>query len=73
MNLPNATREDLVAVLLSDGFTTQNTASETSGRGVGMAAVHQSVAQLHGNVFVESERDKGTTWRFEFQQDYASN
>ncbi|MBN2715877.1 MAG: HAMP domain-containing protein [Deltaproteobacteria bacterium] len=66
MGLPHKTRDDLVAVLFADGFTTRDSATATSGRGVGLSVVKHNVASHNGNVFVESQKGAGTTWRFEF-------
>lgn len=68
MGLPHQTKDDLVAVLFSDGFSTRENATATSGRGVGLAAVKQNVIEHHGNIMVESKQGAGTTWRFEFPQ-----
>src|SRR5262249_2470749 len=53
-DLPASTHDDLVAAMLSDGVSTRAAASETSGRGVGLAAVRQLVASLGGTMIVES-------------------
>lgn len=66
MGLPHATMDEQIAVIFSDGFSTKDAASKTSGRGVGLSAVKQVVTELNGQVFVESELRKGTTWRFVF-------
>jgi len=43
------------------GFSTADEVSETSGRGVGMDVVHDSVSQLDGSVTVDSTPGEGTT------------
>mgnify|MGYP000427530483 CR=1 FL=1 len=43
------------------GFSTADEVTDTSGRGVGMDVVHETVSQLDGSVNVESESDEGTT------------
>ncbi len=62
--LPGATREDLVNALLMDGITTRDHESDTSGRGVGMAAVKNAVQRLGGRLAVESTPGCGTRWTF---------
>jgi two-component system chemotaxis sensor kinase CheA len=52
----------LVRVLLSDGFTTKKTADGTSGRGVGLCAVSQTVNTLGGSLSLRSEPGRGTVW-----------
>lgn len=61
---PADTHDALVAALLSEGFSTRDCVSETSGRGVGMAVVQYAVEELGGHTEVESVRGQGTTWRF---------
>lgn len=63
---PAASRDDLVNALLSTGFSTRNEVTETSGRGVGLAAVAQAVRELSGAVSIESDAGKGTRWLFTF-------
>jgi two-component system chemotaxis sensor kinase CheA len=58
------TRDELIDVLFVNGITTRAVASETSGRGVGLAAVRDACVELGGTVAVDSERGKGTTFRF---------
>jgi two-component system chemotaxis sensor kinase CheA len=43
------------------GFSTAEEVTDTSGRGVGMDVVHDTVTQLDGSVDVDSERGEGTT------------
>ncbi len=64
VGLPRATRDHLVRALFSDGITTLEKASETSGRGVGMGAVEAACARLGGRIGVISTTLKGTTLRF---------
>ena len=64
--LPHKTRDDLVAVLFEQGFSTRDEASALSGRGVGMAAVRNVVEALGGTTTVTSELGEGTAWSFRF-------
>jgi signal transduction histidine kinase len=66
VGLPSSTREDLVNAMLSDGISTRTEQSETSGRGVGMAAVKKTIQRMGGKLAVESTPNKGTTWIFTF-------
>jgi len=43
------------------GFSTADEVTDTSGRGVGMDVVHDTVTQLDGSVSVDSEPGEGTT------------
>jgi|GEM_PF-519253 len=57
------TREDLEAALFMDGLSSRDTCTETSGRGVGMAAVKEAVEALGGRIEVESVVGAGTVVR----------
>lgn len=61
--LPCASASDLRAALCADGLTTADEASELSGRGLGLGAVHAACADLGGRLEIESERGRGTTVR----------
>lgn len=64
--LPTDTRADLAAALFSDGTSTRDSVTETSGRGVGMSALKAACEALGGAISVESIPGKGTTLRFQF-------
>lgn len=68
LGLPHRTREDLIEVLFADGLTTRDEVTDLSGRGVGLAALRQSVNALHGVVSVDSVQGRGTTFRFTFDE-----
>lgn len=65
---PHATQEDLVQALFLDGFSTREQVSETSGRGVGLAALRQAVRELNGTIHVETKLGRGTVFRFVFEE-----
>ncbi|MCP4677212.1 MAG: HAMP domain-containing protein [Deltaproteobacteria bacterium] len=69
LNLPTKSKEDLIGALFADGFSTNDAATETSGRGVGLAAIKDRVANMSGSIDIESEKGKGTRWRFEFPKE----
>ena len=68
--LPAASQADLEQALFADGLSTKERASETSGRGVGMAALRDAVVALGGSLSVDSS-SRGTTLRFRFVDDIA--
>jgi two-component system chemotaxis sensor kinase CheA len=68
MGHPSTSREELVEALFADGLTTRDEVSDLSGRGVGLAALRQSVRALNGVVTVESVQGRGTTFRFTFNE-----
>jgi two-component system chemotaxis sensor kinase CheA len=62
--LPDATRDDLVEALFHDGFTTRDTATEVSGRGVGLSALRHECVSSGGYVSITSRDGAGTTLGF---------
>jgi len=59
---------DLERALFADGFSTAEHATETSGRGVGMAALREAVTALGGLIELDSKPGVGTTLRFMFPE-----
>ena len=49
--------------IFSAGFSTAEQVTNLSGRGVGMDVVRRSIQQLHGSIDIDSEPDRGTTFR----------
>lgn len=62
--LPHGTDADLVAAVFTDGVSTRETVTQTSGRGVGLAAVKGACEALGGQVDLHSEAGTGTTFTF---------
>ncbi|WP_304508373.1 chemotaxis protein CheA [Anaerotignum sp.] len=54
------TKREILALLLAPGFSTNETVTEYSGRGVGMDVVKQNIEKVGGIVFIESELGQGT-------------
>jgi two-component system chemotaxis sensor kinase CheA len=61
--MPAAERVKLIFV---GGLSTAEQVSETSGRGVGMAAVARAVTALGGTLSVNSDLGHGTEFRIDF-------
>jgi len=61
-----ATEKDLVEALFHDGFSTAESVTEISGRGVGMGAVRDAARALGGDVAILSVAGAGTTISFRF-------
>jgi two-component system chemotaxis sensor kinase CheA len=59
----NLRDEEVLALIFLPGFSTADTVSEVSGRGVGMDVVKQNVEDLGGSVAVSSETGRGTRVR----------
>lgn len=64
--LPSQSQRELEQALFSDGFSLKYKVSETSGRGVGLAAVKNVVTAMGGKIELTSKQKEGTTWRFRF-------
>ena len=65
--IPSGTPADdprVVSLIFEPGFSTRDTVSELSGRGVGLDVVRDAVRALRGSVAVESTPGKGTAFIF---------
>jgi two-component system chemotaxis sensor kinase CheA len=65
--VPTGTAPDdprVVGLIFEPGFSTRDTISELSGRGVGLDVVRDAVRALRGSVAVESSPGKGTAFIF---------
>ena len=58
--------EDLARLILMSGFSTRQTISELSGRGVGMDVVREWVASMSGSIRVSSRTGEGCTIEMRF-------
>ena len=56
----NVPEQDLLQLILEPGFSTAESVSQISGRGVGLDVVVNEVKQLGGTLSIESEHGKGT-------------
>ncbi|HAK60966.1 MAG TPA: chemotaxis protein CheA, partial [Nitrospiraceae bacterium] len=57
---PETNRKDVLDLIFLPGFTTRDTVSEISGRGVGMDVVKKNVSRLSGMVTIETEAGLGS-------------
>lgn len=71
--LPHASQEDLIQALMHPGFSTRDEVSDTSGRGVGLAAVHEACRELGGKIDLRSEPGRGSVFQFRFPASAATN
>jgi len=55
------TEQDLYRLAMEPGFSTAETVTDLSGRGVGMDVVRRNIEALRGSVGIESRRGEGTT------------
>jgi len=56
-------KEEIIAFLFQPGFSTAETITDISGRGVGLDVVKSAIESLQGSIAVASEDGKGTTFR----------
>lgn len=54
--------ESAYALLFRTGFSTRETVSDISGRGVGLDIVHHAIERIGGAIMVQSEPGQGTTF-----------
>jgi two-component system chemotaxis sensor kinase CheA len=64
--LPHTTEAQLLDALFNEGFSTNDQATELSGRGMGMSALREAAKTLGGVVTLQSKRGQGTTLRVRF-------
>ena len=57
----NLSKKDTLNLIFASGFSTAEKISDVSGRGVGMDVVKSKIAEIRGEVTIDSEVDKGTT------------
>jgi two-component system, chemotaxis family, sensor kinase CheA len=62
VSAPGLGKKEALRLLFAPGFSTRKQISEISGRGVGLDVVATAVNRLGGEVFVETEPRKGTTF-----------
>ena len=58
--LESMSREEKLKLIFLPGLSTSDKITEISGRGVGGDAIKSVIDELGGNIYVESEKDKGT-------------
>ena len=61
LNANPASDSELYQVLFRPGFSTAESVTDLSGRGVGLDVVRRNVEALHGTVEIASEEGRGTT------------
>jgi two-component system chemotaxis sensor kinase CheA len=57
------TEEQVHALIFKPGFSTADTVSKLSGRGVGLDVVRKNVENLNGTIALSSEPNRGTAFR----------
>lgn len=54
--------KEVFGLIMLPGFSTNETATEYSGRGVGMDVVHKNLETVGGNISIDSKTGEGTTF-----------
>lgn len=67
--LNKMTEEEIIQLIFRDDFSTCQSVSRASGRGIGLAAVKKEVDKLGGTIEVKTKRDRGTTFVFSLPLD----
>ncbi|MFA6403504.1 MAG: response regulator [Salinivirgaceae bacterium] len=62
-NAKKLTPEDILPLIFESGISTSPIITEVSGRGLGLSIVKEKVEDLNGKITVETELNKGTTFR----------
>jgi len=58
----NLTKEEVYKLIFQPGFSTAQSLTSVSGRGVGMDVVRQKINDLRGDIEIESEKNLGTSF-----------
>ncbi|HLE09785.1 MAG: hypothetical protein A2504_11290 [Bdellovibrionales bacterium RIFOXYD12_FULL_39_22] len=56
----DVSEKELISFIFASGFSTNEVATDISGRGVGMDAIKKSIDKLHGTIEVKSVEGQGT-------------
>jgi two-component system, chemotaxis family, sensor histidine kinase and response regulator PixL len=58
----HASDQELVSLIFEPGFSTSDRVTDLSGRGVGMDVVRDSLRQINGDITVDTQAGRGTTF-----------
>ena len=59
-------QQEVIKLIFAPGFSTKESVSDVSGRGVGMDAVNAAVAEINGDIRINTILDRGTTFELAF-------
>jgi two-component system chemotaxis sensor kinase CheA len=62
LELENMTDQELRNLIFMNGFSTSSSVTEVSGRGMGLDIVRRDILRLKGQVLLDTQKDKGTTF-----------
>jgi len=69
---PGSGADELVRVLLRGGISTSAAVTDVSGRGVGLDVVREAIERLGGEVSVQTEPGRGTTFKLVIRRSVTS-
>jgi len=69
--LKNMNDQQINALIFEPGFSTADTVTEVSGRGIGMDMVKKSIQSIGGSVSVFSEYSQGTTFDIQIPKNHS--
>ncbi len=64
--------DEIVNIIFYPGFSTEDTITELSGRGLGLDIVHTKISQLNGKIDIATEYGKGTITTIELPATMAT-
>jgi two-component system chemotaxis sensor kinase CheA len=67
----NLTDKEIYSLICHPGFSTASEVTSISGRGVGMDVVRQKIADMRGELIIDSKKGKGTIFTIKLQQSIA--
>ena len=56
-------REEILSLIYQSGVSTSSIITDLSGRGLGLSIVREKVEKLNGRLFMETAKNKGTSFR----------
>jgi two-component system chemotaxis sensor kinase CheA len=66
-----ASAQEVVKLIFAPGFSSTESVTDLSGRGVGMDAVKTSIEAMHGRLRLETRKGKGTTIELMYPHSHA--
>lgn len=60
--------KEILELIFLPGFSTAQSLTQVSGRGVGMYVVRRTIAELRGNIEIDTTKGVGTTFTIKLQQ-----
>jgi chemosensory pili system protein ChpA (sensor histidine kinase/response regulator) len=65
--------QQIIELIFNSGFSTSDSITQVSGRGVGMDVVKKEISELGGSIDIKTEKDKGTEFNIVLPVAVATN